>query len=482
MKSPSDPFLGKRIREYEILALIGQGRMGAVYRARHVLLEQERAIKVVQTGMAGSSELADRFIREARILARMQHPNLVDLYEFGQLEEGTFFMILELLQGESVRRRVDTLERIPALDAVRIAREAASGLHVAHSTGILHRDVSPDNLFLIKNEAGEEVTKVIDFAIAKPTVQEARTMQSTQVLMGRPEFWSPEQFGIGGQDAPLDRRTDIYSLGVTLYYMITGKLPFVSLVPKGTPEAITTYDVPPKLERVIRKALSIDRESRQDSMMELIQELDEVTYREVVPTIQVAPGPPAPARFQPGFVFAGRYEIQKKIGKGGMGTVFKALDRILDIPVALKTMNPEISTDEKTLARLKREVILARKVAHPNVCRLYDIGECDGIHYVSMEFVEGMTLSDMLLLRGKLPPAEGLQILRQVLLALQEAHRARVIHRDLKPQNIMVDVHQRAFIMDFGISFSADVERLTTTGMMIGTPRYMAPEQFGETP
>lgn len=481
-KSPSDPFLGKRIREYEILELIGQGRLGAVYRARHVLLEQERAVKIVEAGIAGNSDLADRFIREARVLARMRHPNLVELYEFGKLEEGAFFMIMELLRGDSVRKRIDTLGKIAVLDAIHITREAASGLHLAHSMGVLHRDVSPDNLFLVNAGGSEEVTKVIDFAIAKPTAQEARTMQSTPVVMGRPEFWSPEQFGVSGHEVALDQRTDVYSLGVTLYNMVSGKLPFVSMFPKGTPEPFSAGDVPPKLERVIRKALSIEREERQESMMELISELDEVTFQEVRPTIQMTQQPPVPARFQPGYVFAGRYEIQKKIGKGGMGTVFKALDKILDIPVALKTMNPEISSDEKTLARLKREVILARKVAHPNVCRLYDIGESDGIHYVSMEFVDGLTLSDMLLVQGKLPPAEGLRILRQVLLALQEAHRAGVIHRDLKPQNIMVDVNQRAFIMDFGISYSADVDRLTTTGMMIGTPRYMAPEQFGESP
>lgn len=481
-KPPSDPFLGKRIREYEILELIGQGRLGAVYRARHVLLEEERAVKIVEAGIAGNSDLADRFIREARVLARMRHPNLVALYEFGKLEEGSFFMIMELLRGDSVRKRIDTLGKIAVLDAIRITREAASGLHLAHSMGVLHRDVSPDNLFLVNAGGSEEVTKVIDFAIAKPTAQEARTMQSTPVVMGRPEFWSPEQFGVSGHEVALDQRTDIYSLGVTLYNMVSGKLPFVSMFPKGTPEPFSAGDVPPKLERVIRKALSIEREERQESMMELIAELDEVTFQEVRPTVHMAQQPQVPARFQPGYVFAGRYEIQKKIGKGGMGTVFKALDKILDIPVALKTMNPEISSDEKTLARLKREVILARKVAHPNVCRLYDIGESDGIHYVSMEFVDGLTLSDMLLVQGKLPPAEGLRILRQVLLALQEAHRAGVIHRDLKPQNIMVDVNQRAFIMDFGISYSADVDRLTTTGMMIGTPRYMAPEQFGESP
>ena len=477
-----DPFVGKRIREYEILEAVGQGRMGGVYRARHVLLEQERAIKIVQTGMKGPNELADRFIRQARILARMRHPNLVELYEFGTLEEGTFFMIMELLRGESVYKRLQREEKIEPRQVVRIAREAALGLHLAHSMNVIHRDVCPNNFFLEKNESGDEMVKVIDFAIAKPTAQEARTMVNTPILPGRPEFWSPEQFGVGGKDEPLDHRTDIYSLGVTIYNMITGKLPFLSVVPKGTPEPFRAGLIPPKLERVILRAVSLDREARPASMLDLIAELDEVTIQESSSTLVVTHQPFQPVRFQPGYVFAGRYEIEKKIGKGGMGTVFKATDKILDISVALKTINPDISHDETTLARLKREVILARKVGHPNVCRIFDIGESDGFHYVSMEYVEGMTLSDLLLVRGKLPEEEGLKMLRQVVMALQEAHRAGVIHRDLKPQNIMVDVAGRAFIMDFGISFSEDVGRLTNTGMMIGTPRYMAPEQFGEAP
>ena len=163
-----------------------------------------------------------------------------------------------------------------------------------------------------------------------------------------------------------------------------------------------------------------------------------------------------------------------------MGTVFKALDRMLDISVAIKALNRELVSNEHNLSRLKREVILARKVAHPNVCRIYDIGETDGIHYVSMEYIEGRTLSDILNQRGALPVDEALYVLRQILHALGEAHRSGVVHRDLKPQNIMVDPNGRATMMDFGISFSADAVHLTQTGMMVGTPRYMAPEQFSE--
>src|SRR5262249_9039546 len=138
---------------------------------------------------------------------------------------------------------------------------------------------------------------------------------------------------------------------------------------------------------------------------------------------------------QAGEVFARRYLIERKIGEGGMGTVYKANDKILDVPVAVKTINKDITDNERTVQRLKREVILARKVAHPNCCRIYDIGETEGVHYVSMEYLEGRTLAEILQEQGAYSPEIGLPILRQLLSALQEAHRVGIFHRDLKPQN-----------------------------------------------
>lgn len=182
--------------------------------------------------------------------------------------------------------------------------------------------------------------------------------------------------------------------------------------------------------------------------------------------------------FASGTIFANRYLIERKLGEGGMGAVYKATDKMLRIPVALKVMSIQITNNEDALERFRREVIFARKVSHPNVCRIYDISESDSIYYVSMEYLEGKTLADLLESKGRLMPDLGVSIAKQVLGALQEAHRVGVIHRDLKPQNIMVDSNQRASIMDFGISISADVSRLTQTGSVAGTITYMAPEQL----
>lgn len=162
-----------------------------------------------------------------------------------------------------------------------------------------------------------------------------------------------------------------------------------------------------------------------------------------------------------------------------MGSVYKAIDLFLKMPVALKVIDPAIARDELAVQRLKHEVVLARKFTHPNACRIYDIGEANGSVYVSMELIQGETLSSVLARRGKLPLQEIIKIMQDVLRALVEAHRAGVIHRDLKPQNIMIS-DSKAYLMDFGISISEDMDRLTRTGMLVGTPHYMAPEQFLE--
>ncbi|HEY4490624.1 MAG TPA: serine/threonine-protein kinase, partial [Acidobacteriota bacterium] len=167
-RQTSDPYVGTRIREYEILDVIGKGGMGAVYRARHVYLDEERAIKVVHSQFADDEAFVQRFIREAKMLVKLRHRNLVQLFEFGTLGDDVFFMVLELIRGEPLLDRVTKKGRRPHEEALKIIREAALGLHIAHQKGIVHRDISPDNLLIVKEEDGPELTKVIDFGIAKP--------------------------------------------------------------------------------------------------------------------------------------------------------------------------------------------------------------------------------------------------------------------------------------------------------------------------
>jgi serine/threonine protein kinase/Flp pilus assembly protein TadD len=180
---------------------------------------------------------------------------------------------------------------------------------------------------------------------------------------------------------------------------------------------------------------------------------------------------------QPGVLFGGRYEILGVLGQGGMGAVYKARDRELDRLIALKVIRPELATDPAILLRFKQELILSRNITHKNVVRIYDLGEADGIRFISMEYVDGEDLRTLLRRQGKFPPREALAVVEQVCRALDSAHSEGVIHRDLKPQNIMRDKHGRIVVMDFGLARSLGDTGMTQTGAIVGTLEYMSPEQ-----
>jgi eukaryotic-like serine/threonine-protein kinase len=180
---------------------------------------------------------------------------------------------------------------------------------------------------------------------------------------------------------------------------------------------------------------------------------------------------------QPGVLFGGRYEIMGVLGQGGMGAVYKARDRELDRLIALKVIRPELATDPAILQRFKQELILSRNITHKNVVRIFDLGEADGIRFISMEYVDGEDLRTILRREGKFSPKEAIAVVEQVCRALDTAHSEGVIHRDLKPQNIMRDKHGRIVVMDFGLARSLGESGLTQTGALVGTLEYMSPEQ-----
>jgi tetratricopeptide (TPR) repeat protein/predicted Ser/Thr protein kinase/TolB-like protein len=185
----------------------------------------------------------------------------------------------------------------------------------------------------------------------------------------------------------------------------------------------------------------------------------------------------APGELQPGAVLADRYEIVRLLGQGGMGAVYQAHDRELDRQVALKVIRAEMAANPEILRRFKQELILARQITHRNVIRIFDLGQADGIKFITMEYIEGEDLQGVLRRKKKLDPSEAVNIISQVCRALEVAHSEGVIHRDLKPQNVMMDKTGRAYVMDFGIARSMLTSGMTQTGALIGTPDYMSPEQ-----
>jgi tetratricopeptide (TPR) repeat protein len=181
--------------------------------------------------------------------------------------------------------------------------------------------------------------------------------------------------------------------------------------------------------------------------------------------------------FEIGAIVASRYEVLALLGEGGMGAVYKTHDRELDRVVALKVIRPELASNPAIAQRFKQEIILAREVTHRNVVRIYDLGESEGTKFVTMEFVEGETIAEVLKRRGKLPPAGAAAIMRQVCEGLAAAHATHIVHRDLKPANLMCGPDGRIIIMDFGLARDAAGDGLTQSGTVLGTVDYMSPEQ-----
>ncbi|MGB8323890.1 MAG: tetratricopeptide repeat protein [Candidatus Acidiferrum sp.] len=191
---------------------------------------------------------------------------------------------------------------------------------------------------------------------------------------------------------------------------------------------------------------------------------------------QAAP-PAVLGRLAPNRMLGRRYQIVQLLGEGGMGAVYKARDCELDRMVALKIIRPELAVHEEILARFKQELILARRITHKNVIRIFDLGEADGLKFITMEFVEGKNLSSLIKEKGRLSFEECADVIFQTCTALDAAHSEGVVHRDLKPQNIMVEKHGRIIVMDFGIARTIEQGGMTHTGALIGTPDYMSPEQ-----
>ena len=179
----------------------------------------------------------------------------------------------------------------------------------------------------------------------------------------------------------------------------------------------------------------------------------------------------------PGTVLGQRYEILAMLGEGGMGAVYKAMDRELNRPVALKVIRPELARNKAIIERFKQELLLAREVTHRNVIRIYDLGEADRMKFITMEYVEGEDLRALLVRKKKLTAEEAVEIIQQVCRALDAAHSVGIIHRDLKPQNIMQDKTGRILVMDFGLARTVEGDGMTHSGALVGTMDYMSPEQ-----
>src|SRR5262245_3133783 len=216
MASTADPLIGKTLEKVRILEKIGAGGMSSVYLAEHLGLGKKVAVKILPSHLSCDPEYVARFRREAETSSRLQHPNIVGVYDIG-VDDERYFIVMEWIEGVSLQTVIDTLGKLDPRDTARVAIGALKGLHHAHQAGIIHRDIKPDNILITgKNEA-----KLLDFGLAIET-EESQKLTAAGTVVGTPFFISPEQ--ARGHKAEI--RSDIYSLGVTLYNMVTGRVPF----------------------------------------------------------------------------------------------------------------------------------------------------------------------------------------------------------------------------------------------------------------
>jgi serine/threonine-protein kinase len=268
-----------------VIKLLGEGGMGQVYLAEHIAIERRIALKVLRAEYAHRGEMVSRFQQEAISASRIKHPNVLDVFDFGRLENGCFFLAMEFLDGNDLAEEMARRRVIEPTMGVRIALEVCRGLQAAHSKGVVHRDLKPENVFLQRTQDGEEAVKIVDFGIAQLRSNEdaagsqRRRLTRTGMIFGTPEYMAPEQ--AAGRRA--DHRTDVYALGILMYEMFTGSVPFTdetflgvlskhaSEMPPAMSSVLPELAISPQLQAVVMRALAKNPDDRYESMSEFAQ-------------------------------------------------------------------------------------------------------------------------------------------------------------------------------------------------------------------
>lgn len=462
---------------YEILGRLGEGGMGAVYKAFDRELDREIALKTIRADVA-SNPVAIRRLKQETLLARqIAHRNVVRVFDLG-VGAGVRFITMELVEGESLKSLVQREKKLSVERARSIMTQVCEGLAAAHAEDVIHRDLKPQNVLISKDGR----VRILDFGLARPI--EDTGITRTGVLIGTPDYMSPEQ--ALGQSA--DARSDIFAFGIIFYELLTGTLPFggrtlVESFLARTRERARALEsiepsVPAQLAQLVMHCLEPDPARRYQRAEEIFRDLKrQENGREA----QDAPGHvPEPGVLAPGVVLGGRYRIEAEAGEGGMGKVYRATDLHLNRTVALKVVRPERTGDSESVERLKQEISLASRISHKHVLRIHDLGEADGLRFVSMAWADGDNLAQLINRSAPLPEERIVEIGLEISDGLDAARQQGIVHRDLKPTNVLLDSGGHACIADFGLASTVEDTQsspLSNPGEITGTPRYMSPEQ-----
>ncbi len=512
------PLIGKVLADrFTLTAFLSEGRIAQVFSAAQPTGQPRQvAVKVLLPGFAQDLEVTRRFLRAAEKARRLQHPEIATMFAAGE-EHGLLYVIGELILGENLSSYIDARGPLSQLEAARVVLQIGTALEVALTSGVIHRGLRPSNVFITRyaDQPDVERIKVADFGMAD-------VVDALRPLDG---YVAPER--LRGELG--DPRADVYSLGAVLYQLLCGKTPFGELPPDRLVHAIRNNPLPAPsmnlhpglaalLERAVRKDPSERYQNARDFDAELRLLLAELEREEEPPTRQNQPyelynveestdktetklpsmlwaqsGAPHPRANHPliGRVLANRFRVTGLMRGGGMAQLFYATELNPARRVAIKVMHPMLASEPELVRRFDREIRLAAKLSHPNIVELIHVGDDPELLFIAMELLSGEDLSIRIKQRGRSPEAQAAEVAIDICKALAYAHELGVVHRDIKPANVMMcsgfdrDVVK---LLDFGIAkllegSSAHTvaggprSAITIAGDLVGTPRYMAPEQ-----
>ncbi len=467
--------IGTVVGDRRIDALVGEGGMGVVYRAWNLRLKRIEAVKVITGALVNDQGFRERFERETEIAASIEHPHVITLYASGEGPGGQLFIAMRYVEGTNLSDLVARRGRLEPKLAADLISQVASALDAAHSQGLVHRDVKPANI-LISGRDGDYQAFLTDFGIAKRVA--SRTMfTGTGMMLGSIDYMAPEQ----ARGEQVDALADVYALGATLFKALTGVVPYpdghdlARIVAKleGPPPPVTQVapGIPSAFDAVTAKAMALRPADRYPTAGELGRAARAAADQpskshSVMPELGV------------GSVL-GDCRLDAIAGEGGMAVVYRGTQLKLDRTVAIKVMSRELVDEPAFRARFEREWKIAAALDHPGVIPIYAAGDENGVLYIVMRYVGGGSLKEALLARGRLEPERAVEVIEQVASALDAAHARGLVHRDIKPGNVLIEESSgRVFLTDFGLAKSVGShDDLTHRGEILGTARYMPPER-----
>jgi serine/threonine protein kinase len=457
---------------YEILAELGRGGMGVVYRARQVSSSRLVALKMIRDGALASRQQRDRFRIEAEAAARMRHPNLVQIYDVGE-HSGRPYFAMELVEGGSLDKHLAGRPQ-PAPQAAELLRTLALAVQHAHERKIVHRDLKPANILL----PSPAVPKIMDFGLAKRLDSDSTAWTQDGAVLGTASYMAPEQ--AAGRVREIGPAVDVYALGGILYELLTGRPPFAGdsweqtvqqvLHDEPAPPARLRPEVPRDLETVCLKCLEKEPGRRYASAAELAEDLGRFLEGQPVAAVPLA----ARERLAR---LAGRdgYQILGELGCGPRSTVYHARYEPLKQPVALKVFSAGTCSQAEWETRLQHGAGLWAALAHPQIVPVHRTGWWDDAPYLAVEYVPHGSLAARLTGRPY-PVPQALRLVEQLAEIVGYIHRQGVVHGNLKPSNVLLAADSIPRVADFRLTGGLFQRPLPSDDQEPAGLGYLAPE------